>query len=369
MAGKKILLVIPRMNIGGAESHVFQIAKALHEEGWQVEVASGGGSLANELRKVGIHNHWLPIRWGRSLARIILRRILKMGCYDLVHAHSNATGLVVSTVCDELNIPWIYTAHTGLRPPQIECFGSASRILAVSDFARRIVLERGKDFLDPKRVLTLHNAIDCNYFSPQGIGGKIRSQLGIKEDEYVIGIIARLRKPKRKGHDALVRVLALPEAKKWRLLIIGKAHWWYGGTQKILRLAKKIGVSQRLVWSGHQLDVRPYIEACDVIALPSWSESFGLALAEAMAMEKPVVAYDGSGTEEVIGDNEGGILVPLRNECILFEALLKLTEDQLRWETGKQGRERIKKLYDLPGFLDRLIAIYEEVVREKGRTR
>ena len=364
---QRILLVLPGMDLGGAESHVAQLARALKAAKWEVEVASGGGVLAKELEKEGIPHHWVPIRWGYKISTWRLRKVVKNGRFALVHAHSNATGPMVADVCKEFGLPWIYTAHTGIRPPRMECFGEASRILAVSDFNRRMVLDQGADFITPERVVTLHNAIDCDYFTPQGKRAEMRAQWGVEPKDYVIGIVARLLKPERKGHLALLQVLARPEAKNWRLAIIGKYAWWYGGTRKVQKRAEKLGVADRVIWVGHQVDVRPALEGCDVVALPSVAESFGLALAEAMAMKKPVVAYEGSGTNEVIGQKEGGILVPNQDIQALEEALECMESPYYRELMGNFARERIERLYGLPRFMDRLLKIYHEVLKDKNR--
>lgn len=362
-SGKKVLLVVPRMNIGGAESHVVQIARALKFSGWDVEIASGGGVLAEQLEKEGIPQKWVPIRWNYFFATWRLKKIIQSGNYDLIHAHSNATGAVVAKVAEEMKIPWIYTAHTGIRPPRIEEFAKAERILAVSEFTKKMILEKGRGFLNPDKVAVLHNAIDCEYFSPSGKKAETRASWNVKEEDYVIGIVARLLKPERKGHYDLIQILSQVNNSNWKLAIIGKAHWWYGGTRKVLQAAEKAGVANRLIWVGHQVDVRSSIEGCDVIALPSLSESFGLALAEAMAMEKPVVAYDGSGTEEVIGDDDSGYLVPKQNIQAFEKALKDLSDSAQRERMGKKARERIKKLYGLPAFMKKLLQVYDEVVK------
>lgn len=361
---RKILLVIPRMNLGGGESHVALVARTLKKQGHHVEIASGGGALASQLAEEGIRHHWLPVKWAHDFCVWRLKKIVQKGHYDLIHAHSNGAGALVALVSEATQVPWIYTAHTGLRPPYIELFGQAKRILAVSEFAKNIVLKAGASFLDPTRVLTLHNAIDCEWFSPQNKREEVRRNWGVAPEEYVVGIVARALKPERKGHLDLIKVLTRPEAQKWKLVIVGKVHWWYGGSRKVAELGKKLGVSDRIIWSGHQLDVRLSIEGCDVVALPSLSESFGLALAEAMSMEKAVVAYDGSGTNEVIGDDEGGILVPRTDIEALGNALIRLENEDLRTSQGIKGRQRIKRLYDLPLFMEKLNKIYDDVLNE-----
>ena len=360
---KKVLLVVPRMNLGGAESHVDQVTRSLLKKGWEVEVASGGGVLAEGLIASGVKHHWLPIKINFHLAVWLLKKILKKGDFSLVHAHSNAAGPVVANACEEFGLPWIYTAHTGIRQPRIEEFGKASYILAVSEYVKEIILRKGENFLNPQQVITFHNAIDCSHFKDDGNRGLLRKKWEISEDTYTIGIVARLLKPDRKGHLALLEVLARPEAKEWRLVIIGKAAWWYGGTRTVEKLAKKLGVTDQVIWTGHQVDVRPYIDACDVIALPSISEGCPLALQEAMAMSRPVVAYDGTGSVEVVGDNEGGLLVPNQNVNALAEALSIYENRESRAKDGIIARKRIERVFDLPQYIERLIEVYESVCK------
>lgn len=362
----RVLLVVPRMNIGGAESHVDQVARGLQKMGCEVEIASGGGVLAQGLVESGFTHHLVPVRINFHWAVYRLNKIVKEGNFDLIHAHSNAAGPIVAAVAKKHRLPWIYTAHTGIRPPRMEAFGEATQILAVSDFVKEIVLRKGQDFIDPRKVRTFYNAIDCTYFQERGLRDQVRKEWGVEDDTYVVGIVARLLKPERKGHYDLLEVLTHPEAQKWKLAIIGKAHWWYGKTRKVQKRAKELGVEDRVIWVGHQIDVRPSLEGSDVIALPSVSEGCPLALQEAMAMNRPVVAYDGSGTVEVIGDNEGGILVPLGNKEMLFKALAKLMDPEIRSQTGREGRERIERLYDLPQYIEQLITVYKEALQDKG---
>ena len=363
MGKKRVLLVIPRMNLGGAESHVDQIARRLQLSGWEVEVASGGGVLAAGLAKIGIKQYWLPVKYNFALAVWMLKDILKKGNYDLVHAHSNAAGPVVARACESVGLPWIYTAHTGIRPPRIEEYGKADRILAVSDFIRRLVVRTMDGLMLPERILSFHNAIDCAHFKEAGHREGLRKSWGLSESDYAVGIVARLLKPERKGHYHLLEVLTRPEATNWYVVIVGKAHWWYGQTRKVEALAKKLGVSDRVIWVGHQVDVRPTLEACDVVALPSISEGCPLALQEAMAMARPVVAYDGTGSDEVVGENEGGILVENQNVDLLAKALLELENSERRHSEGEIARQRILRMFDLPQYVNRLIGVYEDVLK------
>ena len=78
-----------------------------------------------------------------------------------------------------------------------------------------------------------------------------------------------------------------------------------------------------------------------------------------------MVAYGGTGTDEVIGSNEGGFLVPNGDVDALARALVKLESSELRDEMGPVARERMLRLYDLPNFMAKLLEIYDEVLLGK----
>ena len=91
----RILLLVPRMNIGGAETYVYSVAKELHNRGkHEVFVASGGGKFADKLEELGVKTVFLPVRFNRALAVFLLKRIIKKYKIDLVHANSGDAGVV-----------------------------------------------------------------------------------------------------------------------------------------------------------------------------------------------------------------------------------------------------------------------------------
>ena len=95
---KNILLIVPRLNIGGAETYTALVAENLQQRGYKVYTASGGGMLADRLSQKGIPNFYLPIRFSTSLSAFLLKRIIKKYKIDLIHANSAAAGITALKV-------------------------------------------------------------------------------------------------------------------------------------------------------------------------------------------------------------------------------------------------------------------------------
>jgi glycosyltransferase involved in cell wall biosynthesis len=173
-----------------------------------------------------------------------------------------------------------------------------------------------------------------------------------------------------KGLNYLIAALRdLPTA---RLLIIGE-----GPMENAWRsLADELGVGARVTFAGHvaSADLPSHYAACDVFVLPSSerSEAFGLVQLEAMAAGKPVVCTElGTGTSFVNVDGETGLVVPARDAHALAVAINRLIDDPstgsgqaqaLRVRMGAAGRARVEKEFRLEKMVDRVLALYEDLL-------
>lgn len=108
---KRILFLVPRMNIGGAETYVYTAAKELRTRGYEVFLASGGGRLADELKTAGIRTFFVPIRQSRFLSVWRVSSIVKKYHIDIIHANSGAAGIIAARVKRNTSVPVVYTAH------------------------------------------------------------------------------------------------------------------------------------------------------------------------------------------------------------------------------------------------------------------
>jgi glycosyltransferase involved in cell wall biosynthesis len=352
--------VVPRLNIGGAETYVATLARNLKQRQYEVVLASWGGRLARALTNEGIPHYHVPIRWSARFSAALLKRIIMQERIDLVHANSADAGIAAYLACRGTHVPWIITAHGRILHNQrkYDCVQDAHKVICVSEFLRGDIC--ANTAINPEKLITVVNGVDLQHFSPAGQYACIRQQCGVRPEDFVIGIVSRVYTSHRKGHVDLLNILAhYPVARSWRLMVVGTGH----GLGKVKALAHRLGVADRVIFVGHCMNVAGLFEAMDVVALPSVSETFGLVISEAMAMGKPVVTYAVGGTPEVVDDGRSGFLVPLGNVDRFAECLHTLATDPARAaRMGAAGRERVERLFDLRQMAGQITAIYDDVL-------
>ena len=359
-----LLLVVPRLNIGGAESYVFQLAKQLKAMGYAIYVASWGGLLANELHNLGIMHYKVPIRLHKGLASMMLEKIIHRHNIQLVHANSGAAGQAAALACMRANIPWVYTAHGWLSfKEQQSNIAQAQYIICVSDYLKNRFLTEG--YLDPQKLITIYNGIDTTTYSPTPEnltkGARLREGWGATKSDFLLGIVSRVARPNMKGHLDLLHILAkYKEMQDWKLVIIGKGKYLPFLKYK----AWKCGIYDRIIFAGHHTDIPVALSAIDVMALPSKFETFGLAVAEAMAMEKPVVTYAVGGLPEVIDNGLTGFLVEKNNIENFYKALCILYSNKnLRKELSLNSRQKVVENFSHQQTIRSIIELYDLIVK------
>jgi len=359
---KNILLIVPRLNIGGAETYVAAVALGLKKRGFNVVAASGGGILAKSLERQGIKHCFLPVRANAALAAYLLKKIIKKNHIDLVHANSAAAGIVAVKVKQELNIPVLYTAHGVFGHNAKEMtLNDCDRIICVSEFVRQYAIEKG---FSPEKLLTIYSGIDLHKFQPDLKKVQmIRKNIGIPEDSFTIAIVSRIKNLRNKGHADILRIFESYEgAKNWHLMVIGKGK----GQWRLQYHVWKNKLGKRVHLLGHLVNVQDILDGADAVVLPSKFETFGLVLAEAMAMEKPVVTYAVGGTPEVIDDQHTGFLVEKDNVDELYEKLAALDNDRTLCQgMGRQGRIWVQKNFSSAVMMDNIIQLYQTLFEER----
>ena len=357
----KILLAVPRLNIGGAESYVATLASSLRQRGYPVILASGGGVLAQRLVAQGFRHYRVPMGWSARLAGWQLAAIMRREGVALLHANSSAAAKAAYQASRHTGIPWVMTAHSLLlRARRYACFRHAARIICVSEFQR--AAEIAQEMFEVSRLVTMYNGIDLARFSPRAAMPDLRRDWGFSPEDFVIVLAARMRNARDKGHLDLFQVLAQdPRAAHWKLLVAGQGR----ALPLLQRLTRRSAIAERVRFVGHTLSMDAVYYAGDVICLPSKRETFGLSIAEGMAMAKPAVAYAVGGLPEVIADGVTGFLVPLGDLPSLGDRLDDLCQHpaQAR-EMG--ARARVEQLFTLDHMLDQVEELYQEVLKERS---
>lgn len=356
---KNILLLVPRMNIGGAESYVALVARSLKSLGYNVFIASAGGALAVELQKEGIKHFFLPIRLSKFISGLLLKRIVEKYNIDLIHANSEAAGIVAVKTRQKYNvdIPIVYTAH-GVLPAKVkDIINQVDKIIAVSNFSREAAIKEG---FSANKIEVVYNGVDIDKFKPhEEKRNLLRKKYNIPQDAFTMIIVSRIKNLRNKGHQHLLNVLSEYEVSKyWHLVVIGKGK----GRDSLKQKVKEYNLQDRVHLLGHKTDVENYEDMADVVVLPSYFETFGLVLAEGMAMEKPAVAFKVGGVPEVIEDNKTGFMVDYDNDDELVEKLAILAKNpDLCKQMGIQARKKVAKDFANEIMIKKLEEIYKSL--------
>lgn len=165
----KILLLTDRMNRGGAESHIFSLAVALHQQGHEVAVLSAGGALAEELAQHGIVQHRIPPLTRNPFRLLGIRRqilrLLRTEGYTVLHAHTRMQALLLRGM-HRRGVAVLVTVHAAFRVNALlarVCYWG-EQTLAVSEDLRAYVCKHYR--IPPERVEVIPNGIDTRRFSP-----------------------------------------------------------------------------------------------------------------------------------------------------------------------------------------------------------
>jgi glycosyltransferase involved in cell wall biosynthesis len=242
------------------------------------------------------------------------------GTVSVVHMHSN-TG-------DHHSYPTVWGMH------------NATALFAISDSVRRGLGEMG---LKPEKIHTVHNAVDVEHFDPDkdlGLHPPVRRQFNIPENAPLVGIAARLIK--WKGQRELIGAASQLQGTfpDLHVMILGADVPDYRADLE--RMAREGGIADRVHFGGYQKDVRPFLREFDIFVHPSYCEPFGLAIAEAMAMRRPVIACNTGGVPEIITHGKDGWLVEPESPEQVAEALTALLQDPgLRRRMGEAARETV----------------------------
>jgi glycosyltransferase involved in cell wall biosynthesis len=237
-------------------------------------------------------------------------------------------------------------------------FWTADCSVFVCKNQRRHWLRRG---VLSRRNEVIYNGVNtdafCDKWNPAE-RGKLRSALGFRDTDYVIGVSAALRP--EKNHAQLVEAVA----KLHKMSIPARALMIGDGEMRgtIQARARELKVENDVVITGFQQDVRPFIAACDAVAQCSFTEAFSLAALEAMAFSKPVVHSDVGGAAEMIFPGRNGFLFPVGDTRALVDKLAILADRTVSRRMGQNAREAVEALFPEKTMVDQ----YERLLLALG---
>ncbi len=335
----KVLQLVYNWGLGGYENYLTNLVEKLHNKECKFYLAYSERLPMPELVKsLGIETFEIPMKspYDVSAARKV-KKLCKDLSIDAVQTHfirERYIAAMSGLLGNKARL--IYTSHvvvpksSVLRLTNRIVSSFEDKIIAISYAGRDQMLEEG---LNPKKIKVIHHGVDISYWAEKA-QSTIRNELGIGEDEFLIATTGRFSP--EKGHSFLIE--AVRQFKDSAGSLADKCKFLIAGDGELLEdckdLAKKIGVSDIVIFTGFRTDIRNILQGSNLYVSPSKEEALGISIIEAIATGLPVISTDVGGTSEVINEENGcGILVRYGDTTGLADCILKLIKD-----AGEYGR-------------------------------
>ena len=354
----RALFVVPSLSRAGAETQLVDLLNRLDSGRFEKHLFTFEAQL-DQLQRLRTHevtHHQCRRRSRFDLEPVrALARLIDDLQIDVVHC----------TLQFAMFIGWLATRWSRRRPPVIVAVHTTINRNRKNEFLDRVLyrwlMARCAKVLfvcDAQRAhwirrfpglstlaTTIHNGIDISRFDPVAArieGACLRERLAIPRDAFVIAHVAAFRP--EKGHMYVIDALSTLVAENRSVVVLFAG----GGPLRELcerRVVAK-GMSRNVRFLGALDDVQPVYGAADVVVLPSTSETFSMAMLEALALEVPVVGSDIGGMREAVLNGTTGLLVRPADVAGLAAAFRSLLEDgSLRRSMGRAGRQLVQEKY------------------------
>lgn len=340
----KILFLTRSLDFGGAQRQLVELATGLHRAGWGVKVATfyPGGALASRLHDEGVTTISLDKAGRWDVFRFMLRlvRLLRRERPHIAHGYLDLANILLAVLrwcMPDTRIVW------GMRASNMDVghYGALFRMecrlsVFLSRFADLIICNSHAGYSYhasrgclAERMAVIPNGIDLKRFRPnQEARAEVRQEWGIAPDERLVGLVGRLDPMKDQSNflHAAARVASMRPDVKFVCIGDGPRPYRDG----LVELSRRLGISERVLWSDARSDVWRVHNALDVaVSSSSFGEGFSNTIAEAMATGVACVVTDVGDSAALVG-NLGWACPPNDSESLaraILEALSVLPVD------------------------------------------
>lgn len=368
----KVLHLISGGETGGSKNHLISLLQQFNKE----EVILGvfqEGKLSQEAREFG-----LPVvlfgqtsRYDFSVLKKI-KTLMKEQNITIVHTHGPRANLFTYFLRKQINFKWITTVHSdpskdfikgGVKGKvftwlNMKVLKEIDYFFAVSNRFKEMLVQFG---LEPDKIFVIYNSIP---FDGEYIQKVTRDEIGLKETDFVIIMVARLHPIK--GHELAfesIKELSNQGYKQVKLLLIGDGPIETELKQKV----EQLQLTEEITFLGYQKDVHSYLALSDVKLLASYSESFPLVILESARADTPVISTDVGGVKDLISDERFGWVVPIGEANGMTLAIKEAMEDKKNGDLkGKafQLKQKIIEEYSLQRLYDDTYSTYLKIEDE-----
>ena len=363
------------LDIGGAETHIIELCKELMRRDCnsKITVASNGGVYVAELEANGIEHITLPLHTKKIFSVIKsyfgIKKILKHGNYDIVHAHARIPAFICGIICKKLKIKLVTTAHGvyNVTPYWRVLSNWGERALAVSYDVKQYLINQYKMTSD--NITMTINGIDVNNFSGSVDYSDIVREFSLNESgkTHRIGWVSRI--DNENAHIAFQLVEAAPMLyalyDNLEILIVGNGTAYIELKQKVDNVNRLLG-KKVIIMTGARTDINKFLACCDIFVGVSRS------VLEAMSAEKPVILSGSQGYLGIFNENKLKSALDTNFCCRGYDMstvrqlsadIIKLfsLSDTARADMGRYNRSIVFDRYSITRMANDAVSVYKKM--------
>lgn len=365
----KILHLIDSSGYYGAENVIINLCKQMKNTNY-VPILGCIVSRSDDLPEVGV----VAREYGIQVIPVVLttkfdlwnlRKLIKNHNIEIIHCHGYKSS-ILSFLAEGMNGKRIIiTCHLWTNETLrlrlyafLESFvmKRVSILVAVSETIKSAISRMG---IKRDCISVIHNGIDMEKWQKLHNFNKLmyKKKIGLKEGSIIVSLFGRLNL--QKGHKFLFEAISGLNGNNIEVICLGDGPL----RQDLEVLSRKLSINHNVHFLGFRNDVEELLEITDIFVLPSLDEGLPMALLEAMAMGKPVVATPVGAIPTVIKNKKNGILAQAGSVSSLKEALQTVIKDpNLRQCLGNNARETVVNKYSSKKMTEKYLEKYKEMV-------
>ncbi|MFP4620045.1 MAG: glycosyltransferase [Bacteroidales bacterium] len=348
---------------GGGEKWHFEMGKRLHEKGYSILfVVHKKSALCTKIREAGLPHAAVAINNLSFVNPVKVRKFSKMFRKNRVYTvimNLPSDVKVAGPAAKKARVEKIMYRRGTALPVNNNRYNRylfkkiITHIITNSHATKNLLLQKNASLVDRNKFRIIYNGLDFEEFDNRPVNPLYTRQ----NNELILGNASRF--VVQKGHHFLVDIAAKLKSHKipFRILLAGEGKL----KKHIMDLAKRKGVSDNMLFTGFITDIKSFMASIDIFLLTSLWEGFGYVIVEAMAGEKPVIAFDISSNPEIIRDGENGYLIPFRDTDTFVQKIMTLDNNpQLRERMAREARRTAVENFDM----DYMVKQVEELIAE-----
>lgn len=363
-----------QLDIGGAETHVTELAKELVRRGFYVVVVSSGGVYVRELEKNGVKHYTVPLNNKNPVnvfkAYSELKKIITDEKIDIVHSHARIPSFILGKLHNRMGFPfvttahWVFTTKYGLK--YITDWGEYT--VAVSEDIKQYLMDNYR--IPENRITVTINGIDTESFSADRDSTAVMREFGLRDGDRVIVYVSRMDKDRSLAAKLLIAAAErlYNRIENLRILVVGGGNDFENVKAEADAVNKRLG-RDIIKLAGARTDIAELVSAAELFV------GVSRAALEAMAAQKPVIIagnegyiglFDETKLDEGIRTNFCCRGCEMSDEEKLLNDITRFFEmsDEEKAALGSYGRRIVEERYSVAKMTDDTLRAYKQALGE-----